>query len=78
MQQPEPFDIQQVDEWAVRIVVREGTKMNLNIHERVVAAVQMRDMGIKAPEISDRLRCSIKDVQAMWRRWERASVNQMV
>lgn len=69
--QPEPFDMQQVDEWAVGLVVKEGVRMNLNSHERVVAAVQMRDMGIKAPEIADRMRCTIKDVEALWRRWAR-------
>lgn len=78
MQQPEPFDIKQVDEWAVRLVVREGVKMNLNVHEQVVAAAQMRDMGIKAPEIADRMRCSIKDVQAMWRRWDRVGSKSYV
>ena len=71
MQQPEPLDMRQVDEWAVRLVVHEGVKMNLNTHSQVVAAVQMRNNGIKAPEIADRMRCSIKDVQAMWRRWDR-------
>lgn len=73
MQQPEPFDIKQVDEWAVRLVVREGVRMNLNPHEQVVAAASMRDTGIKAPEIADRMRCSIRDVQALWRRWDRVA-----
>lgn len=71
--QPEPLDLQQVDEWAVRLVVREGVKMNLNVHEQVVAAAQMRDLGIKAPEIADRMRCRVKDVEAMWRRWGRVA-----
>lgn len=78
MQQPEPLDLQQVDEWAVRLVVNEGVKMNLNCHEQVVAAVKMRDSGIKAPEIADRMRCTVKDIQAMWRRWDRVGPKSYV
>lgn len=73
MSVPEPFDPMCVDQWAVNLVVREGVRMNLNEHERVVAAVQMRDTGIKAPEIADRMRCTVKDVEALWRRWARYS-----
>jgi len=72
---PEPLDLNQVDEWAVKLVVHEGVKMNLNSHERVVASVQMRDLGIQATEIADRMRCSVKDVQAYWRRWSRVGTN---
>lgn len=70
--QIEPLDLTTVDEWAVSLVCREGVKMNLNTTERVVAAVRMRDeYGLLAPEIAARLRCELKDVEAMWRRWRR-------
>jgi hypothetical protein len=60
-----------VDYWAVDLVVREGVLMNLSYTEQVVAVRQMWERGITLPEMAVRLRCSLKDVRAMIRRWDR-------
>lgn len=68
---PEPFDLESVDEWAVKIVVKEGVFVRLNPTEKIIATVLLRDDGMRAPAIADRLHVDPKDIEAMIRRWER-------
>lgn len=71
----EPFDLDHVDEWAVRIVVREGAFIRLNTTEKIIVTMALREQGFKVPEIADRLHTDIKEVDAMIRRWQRIGRN---
>lgn len=71
----EPID--QVDHWAIGLVVNESVHMNLNYTEQVLAVRGLRRQGKGTRAIADALRVSEMDVLAMCRRLDRQRVSRV-
>ena len=72
------LDFGGVDHWAIDVVINEGIYMNLSYTEKVVAANRLKDMGMQAGDVAERLRCHIIEVYGMWRRWMRIKEGEKV
>lgn len=65
------LNFDEVDWWAVRIVIREGVKMGLSYSEKVAAVKVLRERNTPFKKIADILHISIGEVEAMSRRLSR-------
>lgn len=67
----ETLDFDNVDRWAINLVVHEGVRMNLSYTEQIIAVSEMNRQRLRVQEMADRLRCSTTDVEAMLARARR-------
>lgn len=66
------FIPEEVDHWAVGLVVNEGVRMNLNYSSQVVAARKMMAMRLGEQTIAMRLRTTEAEAEALIKRGVRA------
>lgn len=59
------FNPDEIDEWAVDLVVKEGVQMNLNYSEKVVAVGRMTRKKMRGAEITARLRINDRELNTL-------------